>query len=739
MPWGTTHPVHDQLASVGADWDFDAPVNYYEEASLTYLSLNTVLSDWDFENPEESTYGNVVEAGQFIVTSDSLDFGDDVDLIYTFDFDDSLDFDDDVELGWVVSLSDSLDFADSVALGWVIEFSDSLDFSDSVLTLPVIAADSLDFGDETQLEFTFDFDDSLSIDDSTALLWSLHPSDSLDMADSTHLNYTFSIDDRMNLADSTEIGFGIDAEDSLDFGDSTDVRRTITFSFGSEVKIIHRFDESFSTRLNIIHYAPPPTQQLANLSNSMSPTVIIGGVETVVTGSTQHGTGNQISLDFAETFGSCGIQQYQLNTAINNVGTFEIYADTKFADANDTIFLCGLKCHVKDVGPFTSDSGEGFLISGVCGPSAQMNKKLFLTAHNTTGLKDLAAQFPLQQPPSAQWSTIEAAAKAIAAKAGISLIWTTFDAPLQDAFIETNMRAGEAIISLASRVGGVTVWDGADALVVCTPYPGYGAWEGIPTCSLWGRGGMVGPILHVDMDNETAILPVDLLHQVTIALAPSGLKAVPIPKVEPIHVISSKLKPDAPPLYMRVAGDFKLPAKVQILVSSEDQVGPTFTTINKDEWFDASYPLETMEDKKKALILQPTDIPNALRNGAFHMTVGYVRDTSGIDALHDEQVSVFGERKVTLMTGAYERLRYLRWQYANANFPLFGSMPLPGNQTTLTFKGNTITGTIESVSISGGRNTPPEVRMSIGTYARISFDRPLQTISGIVISNGGPH
>lgn len=741
MGYGTERPNHDALSPVGSGWTFDDPKNYHQESEMLYNGVSEVGSGWDFDDPEYSLWGHLENTDQYIAVDESLNLDDDAELGFSLQRDESLNLDDDPEVSQVLEFDESLNLDDDAETSWGIDADDSMNLDDeTVLSGPVVANDSLGLVDESFVEQTFEIDDGFDFADETEVFGDVEIDDSLSLADNTNFELLFSIDEQLNLADEAEVikSIEIDSDSSIALADEVSIRRTVIFKNSTEVKVSKKVQQSYSTEILVTEFDPPPSQILDSPDNPIQPTVIRNGVVIVENESTRKGDGNQISLNLAAVYGHCSVQSFTLDTSFNNIGSFTIYASEKFVDENEEVTLCGIKCWVKEVGPFAGNSGEGFLIKGVVGPTAEMNKKLILTAQNTTGLKDISSQFPIQQPPTQLWTTVQAAAQAISLRAGFALKWLAGDAVLQDTFIETEMRAEEAIASLASKVGGVYVTDGKDSCVVCNPYPGYGEWQGLGECDPWGTGGLTGPILVVDMDNTAALLPVELASQLTVNKIDNPLTTAPPVKVEPLHVIESKMKPDAPDLLLRVAGDFQMPAKVQILVAAGD-TGPAYTTTNPNQWFDAPFPLTTLEDKKKALIVKASDIPTALRNGAFHMSIGYTRDLTGINAFHNESVEVFGQKKSSQYTSIFEKLRYFRWKYANATFPLFGAVPLPGNQATFTFKGNTIVGTIESVNINGKAGLPPEVNVSIGTFARLTMERPLNAITGITIGMGSPY
>lgn len=738
MSFGTTKPVHDQMSAVGTGTAFNNFQSYYDVSTTGNDGLTAVGTGTAFNSFAESTFEVIVNSGILVLIDDALNIHDSMIYERTYFVEEPLNIDDHTLLQLVIGADDPLDIADSSLIDLRIAVDEELNIDDDLQYFgPTAHVDSINIEDEFRILLDILQDDSIDIDDLVYI--NVVPDggfeDSIDIADSLLISRDILGDDSVNIHDSVSFLALFKHDDSININDSVTVRRTYHKSFGTEVQLRHHYEKSFGTETQISHFDPPPLNGLVGVgggaggSNPTNPSISIDG--TVITSNPETyrpAQSTQISLDYGAL--GCDIFQFTISASLSG-GSFSIKSQTAKGSVGAILSFFGIPCLITNADKYSDNSGHGFITEGVIGDARKLNQQLLLAA---TGPAMASVQkimpTPLQTPPSLQWQTVSGLAAAIAAAAGIDLSWQTIDAPLTDAFLETGMAIGDALRSLAGRVGGVLIPTGnATTWVVTDLVSGYGGWNGIPNCALWGPGGLVGGV-ELNMSAQSVLFPINALSGGSAVFEDNPLTKPPPPPVLPLSQRTTIIGDDAPMWLIPIPRDFgavsdgTLQYKIVLKPGSPNAaLGVAYGVLETDTqtWFDIAPTIVKHKDGTLWAQLDKTFIDNRLTEGDFTAIAGYIRDESKSDAAVKQAFQDALARKKLLDQSELERIRYFRIGRGQAQFTFFGSLPLPGNKSNFSFGGVSSTGIVESMSLSYPGNL---VSLQMGQYVRVDLTTP---------------
>lgn len=534
---------------------------------------------------------------------------------------------------------------------------------------------------------------------------------------------------------------------------------TIEHSYSTEIQSLKRNQASYSTEIQSLNYAAPAISDPTNPTNSFFPSIYIDGstysehVATAIPSPPAKGV--YINADWGA--GICDIIGYQVSLGLNGGGQFSMLTQTPVAAIGSVVTLFGITGVITYSACVSGRSAKGYKTEGIFGNSRELNKQMLLVLQ-APQLKHLNSLFRqdifLQNAPSTQWRSVADCALAIASYAQIGLSWQAPDVPLTDAFLETGITVGDALRSLAGRVGALFLWNGNTNYVVTTPDTGYGGWATVP-CELVNAGGIeVGTIL--DLTGPILYFPVNPVQNGNAIF--NRRDPILFPPAAPIISKGSFTQVptlNAAPRYIDLDGDTKLTDGVIPIVNSENGLryqivrginqpdtgdpgivpkildtvpsSPTFGQLVDDvsHWVPLGTPIvKGLDGKYKAEITNAT-FPGGLLNNQFSYNIGYLRDTTGLNTAAQDAFNENVQRKKLLMQAQQERIRYFRAQSGSLNFRFFGSLPMPGNRVTINYDDCNMAGIVESVSAS---YPDKNCTMTVGRYIRIEVPTARSTL-----------
>lgn len=560
--------------------------------------------------------------------------------------------------------------------------------------------------------------------------------------------------------------WGDGPDDAYNFGEETEVRVTYNPSFSLEIQVAEQLNQSFGDEIQVLEYFAPATSDPANLSNAFQPSVYVDGAtvyENPATAVIPSPKGVDINLNWGGILTDCDVIQASVNLTIGS-GTFSILAKNDIASLGSFVNICGLQGLVTYHACISGHAAKGYKIEGIFGDQRALNQQVLLLAQlpGMSGYRSAFHQIFLQQAPTNQWGTVADCARAIANAAQLGISWSAPDTHLIDAFLETGLTVGDALRSLASRVGGMLLWDGATGWVATTPDVGYGGWGGVP-CALVNGGGIEsGDIL--DLVGSILYFPVNANVGNALFLERSPILFPPDPPVLPKTTFRTALNASAPPHYIHLDGDHKLTDGITPVVDSthglryqivlgnghpavsdpgvvplilDDTPGsPTFGQLvnDTDHWVPLSAPITKSKDGQYKASITNTNFPPGLINNRFNLNIGYIRDVAAINAANAQAFQEFRQRKILAEQAQLERIRYFKVGQGSLSFNFFGSVGLPGNKTTITYDGCSLTGIIESFSFSYPQKT---AQVTVGRYVKIIGDTARSKLDFFTATGGG--
>jgi hypothetical protein len=706
--------LHNKLRPVGAGDTHDNFYDSYGESSKAYRGLRDVLTGLVHDAFGESTYLIDPTPPTHLVTfSEGQDLGDDVFRKVKLVFEEDQDMLDAIKPTHLVSF----------------EEAQPLDDTDRSIALTLTMDEPQPLAGDCLARLNIQFEEGQPLGDDGSFysrLVQFEEHQDLGESELLSLNRTFS--EGQDLGDDLKKGVGKVFEEAQPLADDMAFIQRVKRDYSSILEIKQYVSKDLAAELGVLHSTPRAISSITDPLNPFKPagtpiTIIFQG--NVIAGNPVVGADNLVWISSLGVAGTCGLVKFNINLTFGG-GSFSIQTRASLGNVGGSVEICGLTGTIIETGPIESSSeGNIWEANGIFG-SRNMNKELLLTLddasnNNGTSIRSLFPDQYLQSAPSQLWTTVADVARASASLANVNLYWMCVDAPLTDGFAETGIKVGEAINSLASRVGAVVCWEGGDNYVVIDPTQGYGPGFFLPHCSLVLPGGMRGPFDILDTKGPVVLLPVKPANQGGIVLLPAPFAPPKPPPVEQLYNVPRKIKIDEAPILVDIPGDYKQ-SKVQIIVQPAD-LGDPYTTVdgspeNPPQWFDFTFPIsvDNVTGKRRIRIDQNAPYPPSLHDKKFNLNVGYIRQTDGLNTSYDADFQNSLTRQKLVIQAQLERIRYFRTKAATVQCEFFGQVPLPGGPSSITFNGRSISGILENVSISGSAEPPYTMSVSIGQY-----------------------
>lgn len=563
--------------------------------------------------------------------------------------------------------------------------------------------------------------------------------------------YTF--EEQQSLVDDMFYHLTVVAEEQQPAGDEIKPGIRVTFDeqqkLVDEFKNIIEFDYQTSFKVKILQliethdafesiilpFNPPNTNVLDDPLNSFEPIIVIDGV--TYAGVAPPGVTDLVQWNPQAITGSeCDLASYSIGLGFGG-GSWEISGPSIGIGLGSQANIAGLVGICTDQGNTSSNSGKYQVASGIFG-SRNMNKQMLLVLDKSQlgQVSRLMPNIYLNAPTTTNWTSVAAAAIALAGACSVNLQWAARDMPLTDMFAETGMTIIDALQSLAGRVGGFLCWNGNQGYVVVDPAIGNGGWSA-PPCNLISAGG-VSARRHLDLSRDIILVQVKTGSKGGISFNANPLQKPPPEQVETIWTISDSIPKEGQQWHVEMPGDFKrsslinplanngrvqvIPAKVGAttsslfvppIVSTDD--GPKY---DHTKWFTAGLPVihDPKSGKYKLVVTRDLFPVDDLNKGEYVVNIGYVRELDRLQEDFETQIQNNTEKERLRRQSENERIRFLKTGTATLNCLFYGSVPLPGQRASFGYDGAAMSGIIESVNISNG-----QMSVTIGQYTRVNL------------------
>lgn len=689
----TLKPVHNALQTLGSSSTHSASIPEYE-LSLTsftalassatgsshssfktsgYIYINTAVSQFvkqfdDVIDYTDSLINLLEESSEPVQTTDSL-------LIYSIDYkylEEAVSSTDDQAS--LSLLGETITCGDSLTTTWVKTFTDVISYTDTVIGVNPFSATG-----------------TLRISNTK-----------LNDVNSSYVVSVDSYEDSTGSMDIATIIPGIAAVTNASSEDNpflpTIILDGITYVTNACTAPPPGYVVTPTT--NYINYINSPigASNFCSMTNSQLNLTSVGGSFTVAT---------------QQPLGATGVYQ-------NNLG--------------QTVSIYGLLGTVVDFGKAVDSSSNTFITSGIFG-TPFLNKPFNLVTYgNTQYFSFLSSQNNLSLAPQVNsYTTIKGMAQGIANLCGIQLSWLIPDAPYHDIFGQSGLTGLEALNTLANQMGGQLLWSGDLNYIVAYPDYSFGAWS-IPDSKLLSSSG-IRYNYHLDLGygvSGSGVLgiPTNVFFDTAEKTIPDTVDTQPEETIEKIGTVTKAFTIDDPTLIIPLPNDI-VSVKIQILVNTGG-VGAQYVTTNPSIWYDLGSPglgnpyvriVKNGNSYQNQLWANYTLFPSlaAINNGNFVMSFGIVRRS--LNPQFQEATVNTDLLRRELQAKILANIKFIKTYSATVSCQFFGSLPLPGMSTTITYCGETITGVIESVSVSGSGI----VTVEIAQYVRINLlDRKLQ-------------
>ena len=747
VPFGNFIPFHDKFQSVPTGYSYTGFFDYFDASDRGYAAFVAVPTGYSYTGFAISGFQTLTQSGQTVEIDESLNILDSTTISLALFQNEPLNIVDATDINLSVSESDSLNIVDELEIDLDIFLEEPLDIIDEFdLQGPVVANDELNILDAFMIALDIYNDESLDVADD--LIISVIPDDGFDeplnIVDETFVDPSLMVitSDSLDVVDLLGLLIDVHINEPLGIVDECAIRRTANFSFSTEIQIAHQRNDSFSAELVLMKDDPFPVQSTTSLSNPFEPSAVIDGVTIFNNPATFKGaSGSYISINDIG-YGSCDFKQ--LNVSLNlGGGSFSALTYTVPLGAlGTTVMVAGLPFLITYVGR-VADPLVGLIhkTEGVFGTVPILNKQILLVL-GTQELKNFAGLFPstpVSSAPPDQWKNVSSAARAIAGAAALSMLWATTDAPLVDQFLETGMTVGDALRSLAARVGGI-VTPTQSSYVVIDPAAGFGGWLPFLSNSCYFVDGAEGGT-HLDVDGQQIVIPVNPVPGSGFAAQGASFVKSPIlfppaPPVHHLHTFRSVIPAGGPPVYIELPGDFK-EGRIQIFLGDGMPSVPNAVT-DVSQWFATGFPIVTDNDGVERIRISSTDFNAGLVDGQFTMNIGYLKDDAGVNAASAQAASEGIQRKRLLIQSEQEKLRYFRKESGTLSMKFFGSMPIPGNNTSFTYNGIPISGIVEAANLTYAPPGIATLSVQIAKYYKLSLANPRSKLDAFLATGNQP-
>lgn len=521
--------------------------------------------------------------------------------------------------------------------------------------------------------------------------------------------------------------YGLD--EPLPSQDEVEYFLDLTLSDTVKIEISHLYSESDTVLIDISQPVFQPVTDYADPTNPFEPTIIINNTVVASNPSTvpPATVAAQVYLNFKMegifSGSTCNVISFNLNLNRQG-GTWQVVTkDFPYAGNG----LCGLIGTVVAEGDELGQYGRVYISEGIFG-NPVLNRPLLLYSQAPT-LGNLMYTQYLQSPPSSQWSTIQAAARAVAEAAGVTLAWACKDTTLVDLGPESSMTVGSALDSLGSRVKSSLLWDGSFGYYMAPPNFTIGGWS-VPNCALLTRNGM-RTMNQKDLKSYQAVfMPVDTIAggQATFESYKDRTKATPIlyptetEKVISMGSLGKKLEAEDPTKYIQLEPGYKT-VKYQIVTKTDSSGSGVVLENNAKTWDNFPGSIEKRPDGTHWAAITSAHMPSNNTDvdaNNFSFNVGIVRNNDAEIANFKKSANevIAGQRFMAAMQ--QEALRYVTTSTGSISCYFFGSLPLPGMFATASFDGVTVMGIVESVSLT----MPGILNVQLSNYVELHFYQP---------------
>jgi hypothetical protein len=753
----TIKSIADQFQSIpnSTSWTFSALTNTQDLSTKAACDFQSVpnSTSWTFSALKTSGYQVVLglTGDQNISASDSLNLAETVSIQVPLSTSDSLPIADSPDVAIKLTADDGLGMADSASIatpgGPVFDGTD----------------DPLSLTDSSAVSASYATADSLNLSETISQTIILNTSDSIPITDSSASGININTSDSLNLNDDAVAGVSISANDALNLTSTFQIRKGWKVKYSTAVLTRHAHKNKYGTEVQVRQYTAPAVNNLTDPANGAEPTLVLNGDYIVQNTSSDKGSAGQyISLKESAIDPNCQLKSWNFDYQIGG-GTFSIASIQPVGNIGDDIAFFGIPCVITAVEDESSDSGEFSITSGIVGNSTVLDQEILLTldTSNMINMRPLFPNTPVQAPSSVQWTTISEAARAICAYAGISLRWDTKDAPLVDAFLETGMTIKDALQSLASRVNAFSTFDGVDSWIVFDPDIGFGGWA--PNlgsgCGVWTKEGLKVK-RSLNLKTKSVQIPVKPSTSGAVTYIANPLTANP-PIIETIKTFKAPVDNDTMiPIPADNHSDLEgtengsaFNTFRQILMPTQDSqvIGNTYIpgtivkdgvqrvagdTLDPNEWTPHTLPVVKDDKGVSYWVVRNSDFDENLSSPDFEYKIGYRRNTKPLTDAFQQQQSEQEQRNRLYDQYQQERIRYFPVNTGTANMVFFGSIPIPGNNISLTKATRSISGIVESVSAQGTENSVPQITIGITKYLKINQLLPKAYLDWFLATGG---
>ena len=725
--------THDQFQAMKPSGVNNAAYNFYGLSNKRYQGLQTMQALGVNTNAFPSDYQIWAPAATKLV-----------------EFSEAIDSEDQLtDIGLTLSIVEHLESEDQLIATEVFTMTEDLESGDELtaVNLTLNAEEHLESDDSTvAFDLTLSFEETIDTVDLVIPTQAVQFEEHLESDDSTvGISVVLSLEEDIESDDSTFTATQTASfEEHLESKDETHIILVYQNDYSVGAGIIQYHRDDYSANVGIMQDTMVAATDQMNVDNPWQPTMVDWSGGTV--SGTNPGDGGaggpytspliQIN-ESAMTGGDCAVYDWSIDLNFGG-GQFMVHTKNKISSIGTTMLIGGLKGTIEYQPKVNEQDGMGYKNIGYFGvPAMQQEILLALQAPPGQNLAGLATTQYLQVPPSIQWSTISTAAQAIASIAGISLKWFAPDEPLLDLFIQSGMRVGNAINSLASRVGAVVIWDGNTNYTVTTPTQGLGVAPPIPICQYIKPGGIQwGP--HQNVIGPSLILPVHGTTSISTSFMPSALVPPLTQKVEQKWATRNAIKSGEPPTLIDLPADFNdLRARCFVTDSSYVGLSPIVTT-DPDKWTTIGAPIlfDSVTNKRQASI--DSSIFPAIPDGKFSLSVGYTRNLTGLQNSTEQNFSESLQRQQMVQQVENETIRYFLQNSGQISCPFFGAIPMPGSMFSQTIQGVSIQGIVISTSISGSGNSAPQMTFQLGQWVEINLLSAATSLNAQSIGNPPP-
>jgi hypothetical protein len=631
-----------------------------------------------------------------------------------------------------------------------IACTETLGVQDSVFTNPTPGAEQPALADFTEVNINYSFTELLQPYDLGSAKGVRE--DHASVQDSFAVNIVVSIEETLSTYEQTKLGIP-PIPVTEEWGVRVAIEQAEDFYYGTNVRISEAHKDLYGTEIDVQSYNPISVVNATAIDNPFQGSLAVQGTTIYAF------PGNPLPSDTSKsnvyfTYRSAGLTGISLCNLYNygftldyggghweatsniplGTGPFSSPPQAVITTLGQKVQMFGLNATITEAGRVRNNSADGYHAAGIFG-NPLLNKQLNLVLFGNNVFQPLMLS-PTYRPPSSYvYATVKAAAMALFQKIGANASWSIGDAPYNSTLQEAGQTVGDALNSLASRLGGVIMWDGNNTYRVSYPDVFQGTWN-VPDCHVIAAGGL-------DYTNYED-LETGMLFSSSLPMFFSGVSAVPTgpnassmaggtqPFITQIGKVSKKLTSDDPPVIFDLPQDYDK-VYIQILVGTTGDTGGSipidivnYVTKDPTQWFEfdvaslgSSYIFKTeiggtlipQVKVDQGVMPQPN---SSIDNNNFTLSLACSRKNLG-------KASTAIPADLAAQQNTY---RFFKKQSGRINCMFFGSIPLPGMFATATLGNLTVRGIIQSVQFS----SPGFLTVDVASFSRLIFIGNLSNI-----------